>query len=765
MAELQNDIVFRLTADSDDFLDDEKKEVRSLEKDFAKLENRASASIKKIGTESRRSTGLLSRLRSTGRRAFRGLQTSATIAGRVIASAMAVATAGITILLQIATAAATGIATLATIFATLTLNSTKAGRAIKEELVDKVDEFAKAATNLIKDLIPIGLAIIEVFKNIGTAIADFFIDRINGSEEATENFGINAAAAITAFAATVVASFSQAGKQLRLFSLEAQRVGARLAEINAFRVGNGLAPVFAEQRRQLRDQIKELRTEIRENRVDLGEVFNSEFASSRERFSEIAEDLNNSTLDFGSKAKAGVVKSTLELRDQLLKLFNDLNKQIADIELLLPGIQDDGARRKAEIELARYKKSLDDTTESLLKLGITEEEAIKTTEAYIKSQKEAKEQEEQRARALEQLEKRTTQAQLAVEKFKLGEFFKEQVDILVKSFTEGEISAEKLNFELKKLSDTVKLEVQKQEAILDAQAKRREERAKEAEQNARTVRDNILGNVAPGLEFNEEQLQEIDELAEKFKEGELSAIEFRNAVLALAQSPNVLASALGNLSNSLGQVSQAFGENTTAGKVFLAASKTIAAAQIGINTALQISNFATGISEAFKLPFPASVAAVAVQLGTLATIIANIRSLGSLLKGNEPQFYEGTEFVTGKTHKQRTTRDGILARINHGERIFSTKDNTRFKDFSNPEVLRIFEAGLFNLKPVDQIAPNYSLSASFDSKSMEIQFEKTAKQIAISNAHHSRDMKMMQAMMNKALNRPVEIKQKRRKSA
>lgn len=121
--------------------------------------------------------------------------------------------------------------------------------------------------------------------------------------------------------------------------------------------------------------------------------------------------------------------------------------------------------------------------------------------------------------------------------------------------------------------------------------------------------------------------------------------------------------AIETITGGLSSAFEALGENN---KAFAVLSKTLALAEIAINTGKAL---AAGIAQAQSVPFPANLAAIAT---TVATILSNIASATSIVKS--AKFANGG-LVTGPG---TGTSDSIPAQLSNGESVMTARATSMF---------------------------------------------------------------------------------------
>lgn len=121
--------------------------------------------------------------------------------------------------------------------------------------------------------------------------------------------------------------------------------------------------------------------------------------------------------------------------------------------------------------------------------------------------------------------------------------------------------------------------------------------------------------------------------------------------------------AIETITGGLSSAFEALGENN---KAFAVLSKTLALAEIAINTGKAL---AAGIAQAQSVPFPANLAAIAT---TVATILSNIASATNIVKS--AKFANGG-LVTGLG---TGTSDSIPAQLSNGESVMTARATSMF---------------------------------------------------------------------------------------
>lgn len=616
MAELENDVIFRLRGDGDDLNSELKKSennvsllnkaARNFGTETARASNRAERGVRGFGRTANRQRGILRRLRNTGRTTFRALGVAASAASKVIAASFAAATAGLSLLFQALGGVVALLGAAATTFATLTINSTETGRSIREDLTTALNAFKGAAQEILKDIIPIGIAVLELFRDLAVFISESFVKAVGDGGQATESFGVRAAAAIATLGEINRTIFGNIGDTIRIFIQRLRVAAFALEDINS-----RLNPFDGANERRIREgrlraeeQIDLLQANIRNRNINVAEAFEV----NRERFAALGETLNGITLDFGRSSGRSLAKGFREgsiaaLKAELSELQKELsnNTEIGDVNTITQ-ISEQIVDLTNQIEEAERQYQI--LRNQFLPLPAIDVDTGKIAEDALKVIQ-------------------AQQAELAKERAKIEE--------------EGR----KINESLSGIGTSSEF---RQNNILD-----------------QFIEDNF-GDLSG---FGRVQDQ-VDELVEKFREAKIGPEEFADSLRAI--STQQLTNTLGDIGSSFGSLSQIFEEGSKAQEVALKA-------QAIATLAASAANVQLALTQAASIPFPGNLVAVPAVLGLIANIVQTARSFK---QEQEQGFYEGTEYAYG-TPSQNSKRDGIPARIHKGERVTPTKLNDRIR--------------------------------------------------------------------------------------
>lgn len=170
------------------------------------------------------------------------------------------------------------------------------------------------------------------------------------------------------------------------------------------------------------------------------------------------------------------------------------------------------------------------------------------------------------------------------------------------------------------------------------------------------------------LEFLNSVQQQEGESEQEFLNRKLQANqEYLDAKQAIADKEveieQVKFQAIETITSGLSSAFETLGENN---KTFAILSKTLALAEIAINTGKAL---AAGIAQAQSVPFPANLAAIAT---TVATILSNIATATKTVKS--------AKFATGGlvTGPGTGTSDSIPAQLSNGEAVMTARATSMF---------------------------------------------------------------------------------------
>lgn len=350
-------------------------------------------------------------------------------------------------------------------------------------------------------------------------------------------------------------------------------------------------------------------------------------------------------------------------------------------DAMLALVKDKREQARKEIEL-NYSRQIED-----LRISLKEEEnltakarqAINTQIKALEEQKNLELQKLSDEELKKEIENRTKLISLQLESVKAGSEQEYQLKLQQLQIQRDAELADK------ELTEQMKLAiVDKYNKQMDDLVTQREQEISEKQQEAVRVRmENELMQLqqsgASELEILQEQASQKLELLNSLQqqEGE-SEQEFLNRKLQANQEyidakqaiadkeveiEQTKLEAIESVTGGLASAFEALGENN---KAFAILSKTLALAEIAINTGKAL---AAGIAQAQSVPFPANIAAIATTVGT---ILSNIATAINTVKS--AKFANGG-LVTGPG---TGTSDSIPAQLSNGESVITARATSMF---------------------------------------------------------------------------------------
>lgn len=414
----------------------------------------------------------------------------------------------------------------------------------------------------------------------------------------------------------------------------------------------GISESTIEDLREFRDQFNELQGLMEE---------------SYGRQTEQQNTLNSIRQEGADKAKEAKQKELEAVRaaeDAMLALVKDKREQ---------------ARKEIELNYSRQIEDLRISLKEEENLTVKSRQAINTQIKALEEQKNLELQKLSDEELKKEIENRTKLISLQLESVKAGS---EQEYQLKLQQLQIQMDAELAD---KELTEQMKLAiVDKYNKQMDDLVTQREKDISERQSEAMRVRmENELMQLqqsgASELEILQEQASQKLELLNSLQqqEGE-SEQEFLNRKLQANQeyidAKQVIADkeveieqtkleAIESVTGGLASAFEALGENN---KAFAILSKTLALAEIAINTGKAL---AAGIAQAQSVPFPANIAAIATTVGT---ILSNIATAINTVKS--AKFANGG-LVTGPG---TGTSDSIPAQLSNGESVITARATSMF---------------------------------------------------------------------------------------
>lgn len=458
--------------------------------------------------------------------------------------------------------------------------------------------------------------------------------------------------------------------------MQTQLAEARLANTLGFTEMNG-------EVRKLMEQIKagDVTADEVIGKLGLSESTIEDLKKFRDQFNELQElmedsygrqteqqnTLNSIRQEGADKAKDAKQKELEAVRaaeDAMLALVKDKREQ---------------ARKEIELTYSRQIEDLRSRLKTETDLTIKARQAINEQIKALEQQKAMELQNLSEEELQKEIENRTKLISLQLEAVREGS---EQEYQLRMQQLFAQRDAELAD---KELTEQMKLAiVDKYNKQMDDLIQQRDQEVYEKQQEAVRVRmeNEIMlmqQSGATELEILQEQASQKLELLNSLQqqEGE-SEQEFLNRKLQANQDyvdakkaiadkeieiEQTKLQAIETITGGLSSAFEALGENN---KAFAVLSKTLALAEIAINTGKAL---AAGIAQAQSVPFPANLAAIAT---TVATILSNIASATSIVKS--AKFANGG-LVTGPG---TGTSDSIPAQLSNGESVMTARATSMF---------------------------------------------------------------------------------------
>lgn len=385
-----------------------------------------------------------------------------------------------------------------------------------------------------------------------------------------------------------------------------------------------------ERRRQLEERLK-LEKSIAQQIEDF---WNSQISDQTER--EIAE------------RETAIAREIDKLREQLKDREKLTEQAYSDLLALIKAKEEQLATVRQDIQARAQKEQYEKEVEAETdRLRLRIELATKGTQEYYDLRITAL----QRLRDTELAETRKTDE----DKLLIEQKYSQQLEDI-------EIERQQ-SFAAKRLA-VIEKEFEEKQLLFDRELATNVERAQAELEREQAYRDAL----------RKSQFASIEEYEKAVIESDRAIIASKKKVqdAQVAQTQSVMSSTstvFRALSETIGQ----FGEEN---EKLAAFSKTLALFQIGIDTAKAIAG---GVAQAQSVPFPANLAAIAA---TIATVVANIGSATSLVKGlTAPKFANG-----GVVEGTSTSGDKIVARLNANELVSNPKQqaNLLYEISNNP---------------------------------------------------------------------------------
>ena len=458
--------------------------------------------------------------------------------------------------------------------------------------------------------------------------------------------------------------------------MQTQLAEARLANTLGFTEMNG-------EVRKLMEQIKagDVTADEVIGKLGLSESTIEDLKNFRDQFNELQElmedsygrqteqqnTLNSIRQEGADKAKDAKQKELEAVRaaeDAMLALVKDKREQ---------------ARKEIELTYSRQIEDLRSRLKTETDLTIKARQAINEQIKALEQQKAMDFQNLSEEELQKEIENRTKLISLQLEAVREGSeqeyqlrmqqlFAQRDAELADKELTEQMklVIVDKYNKQMDDLIQQRNQEVyeKQQEAV----RVRMENEIMQMQQSGATELEILQEQASQKLELLNSLQQQEGESEQEFLNRKLQANQdYVDAKKAIADKEieieQTKLQAIETITGGLSSAFEALGENN---KAFAVLSKTLALAEIAINTGKAL---AAGIAQAQSVPFPANLAAIAT---TVATILSNIASATSIVKS--AKFANGG-LVTGPG---TGTSDSIPAQLSNGESVMTARATSMF---------------------------------------------------------------------------------------
>ena len=414
----------------------------------------------------------------------------------------------------------------------------------------------------------------------------------------------------------------------------------------------GLSDSTIEDLRNFRDQFNELQ-----------ELMEDSYGRQTEQQNTL-NSIRQEGVDKAKEAKQKELEAVRAAEDAMLALVKDKREQ---------------ARKEIELTYSRQIEDLRARLKTETDLTVKARQAINDQIKALEQQKAAELQKLSEEELQKEIDNRTKLISLQLEAVKKGSEQEYQLRMQQLLAQRDAELADKELTEQMKLAIVDKYDKQMDDLILQ-----REQEISEKQQEAVRLRmENEIMQLqqsgASELEILQEQAsqklellnsiqQQEGESEEEFLNRKLQANqEYIDAKKAIADKEveieQVKFQAIETITSGLSSAFETLGENN---KTFAILSKTLALAEIAINTGKAL---AAGIAQAQSVPFPANLAAIAT---TVATILSNIAVATKTVKS--------AKFATGGlvTGPGTGTSDSIPAQLSNGESVMTARATSMF---------------------------------------------------------------------------------------
>ena len=409
---------------------------------------------------------------------------------------------------------------------------------------------------------------------------------------------------------------------------------------------------------------------------------NDELAQAEANLYNVQKEYNTKIRELYSQRSEAQTKLNQEDEQRLQLVQERSDKELAAMRALRDSenalIKDSFEKQKADInasyddQIADLKKrmeteeNLTDQARAAMSATIENLEKKRTAELAELNEESIREKLEQEAAYIEQRLQLATEGTIQEYSLKAEQLKKEK---------EIELSNTKLTAEQKQLiEDSYQKKLDEMTSEYERKKQEKAMEALELELSNRLAAAKIAGEDELQVELENakkrlDSLQQLEgESDAEFKARQLEAQqEYLDAKEELAQREIEIEQAKFEAASQItGALSGLFEELGESNKSFAILSKTLALAEIAINTGKAI---AAGVAQSQSVPFPGNLAAIA---STVATVLANITTAISTVKS--------AKFATGGlvTGPGTGTSDSIPAMLSNGESVMTAKATAMF---------------------------------------------------------------------------------------
>lgn len=407
----------------------------------------------------------------------------------------------------------------------------------------------------------------------------------------------------------------------------------------------GLSDSTIEGLRNFRDQFNELQ-----------ELMEDSYGRQTEQQNTL-NSIRQEGVDKAKEAKQKELEAVRAAEDAMLALVKDKREQ---------------ARKEIELTYSRQIEDLRTRLKTETDLTVKARQAINDQIKALEQQKAAELQKLSEEELQKEIDNRTKLISLQLEAVKKGREQEYQLRMQQLLAQRDAELADKELTEQMKLAIVDKYDKQMDDLILQREQEavrlRMENEIMQLQQSGASELEILQEQASQKLELLNSIQQQEGESEQEFLNRKLQANqEYINAKKAIADKEveieQVKFQAIETITSGLSSAFETLGENN---KTFAILSKTLALAEIAINTGKAL---AAGIAQAQSVPFPANIAAIATTVGA---ILANIATAINTVKS--------AKFATGGlvTGPGTGTSDSVPAQLSNGESVMTARATSMF---------------------------------------------------------------------------------------